>query len=390
MKLLWYLSTVDGRLPWTEEGRFEATHRRLRLTAEQIDNAGFYGVLYGTYSHDVWTALSSIIPATERLRFLIPIYPGVVPPPLLAKQALTFDTFSNGRLLFNLVNGSDQILREYGVNLGHDERYEMSAEYWTLFKRLYRGESFAYKSKYFDFETRPVTPGNTINLPLDPAQIPNTPLWGAGASAAGQAHAGAVVDTYLTMFPDREILHEQLNGAHAAAAGHGRELSTGVLLSVVVRDTEAEALSHFQGLIDRTGADGIAAAWARARSDYEAPPTALEQLSSPFPQFQSWIDAVRQGRTPTVDELRREGYDHVYTGITGWSQTLPLFPAGIATYVVGSAEQVAQTLHEMQDEFGYEAFILSGWPLGDEAERTAELLFPHLQLDHESELTLTP
>src|SRR5690606_3042988 len=115
---------------------------------------------------------------------LIPIYPGVTPPSLLAQQALTFDDYSGGRLLFNLVNGTDKTLARYGVDVEHDERYEMSAEYWKLFKRLYKGENVTHRGKYFNISGRDSNVLLSSNLPLGPVQSPCIPLWGAGASPA--------------------------------------------------------------------------------------------------------------------------------------------------------------------------------------------------------------
>ncbi|MCS5517403.1 hypothetical protein NWF32_28685 [Pseudomonas qingdaonensis] len=55
------------------------------------------------------------------------------------------------------------------------------------------------------------------------------------------------------------------------------------------------------------------------------------------------------------------------------------------TYLVGSAEQVAERIREYQQQ-GTSAFILSGFPLIDEAHRVADLLFPLLELDHGFEI----
>jgi alkanesulfonate monooxygenase len=56
-------------------------------------------------------------------------------------------------------------------------------------------------------------------------------------------------------------------------------------------------------------------------------------------------------------------------------------------YLVGSAEQVAERCASTRAE-GVSAFILSGFPLVDEAQRVADLLFPLLELDHGFAVTL--
>lgn len=57
------------------------------------------------------------------------------------------------------------------------------------------------------------------------------------------------------------------------------------------------------------------------------------------------------------------------------------------TTLVGSAVNVAARIREFEAE-GASAFILSGWPLIEEAHRVADLLFPLLELDHGFEVPI--
>ncbi|MDX9875255.1 MAG: LLM class flavin-dependent oxidoreductase [Spongiibacteraceae bacterium] len=381
MKVLWYISPVDGRRPWVPEGRFPVDHARLRRTAQTVDRGGFYGALFGTYAHDVFITVTSLISVTERMRFLIPIYPGVTPPSLLAQQALTFDDYSGGRLLFNLVNGTDKTLARYGVDVEHDERYEMSAEYWKLFKRLYKGENVTHRGKYFNISGRDSNVLLSSNLPLGPVQSPCIPLWGAGASPAGIGHAAQVVDVYLAFLRNPADVAKQIQDAKAAAALQGRTLEFGALASVVVRETEEEAIRHFQQLLESTGAEAIARSAHEALIARGVHKEGLNGISSSNPKVQARIDALRAGRLPRLEDL--EIAPNMYAGMTGWGALLDLPGEGAGTYIVGSAQQVADRLKWLQSEVGIDNFILSGWPQAQEAEYTAELLLPLLDLDHE-------
>lgn len=99
---------------------------------KRLDRLGYTGVLIptGRSCEDAWLVAASMIPVTQRLKFLVALRPSVTSPTVAARQAATLDRLSNGRALFNLVTGSDpQELAGDGVFLDHSERYEASAEF---------------------------------------------------------------------------------------------------------------------------------------------------------------------------------------------------------------------------------------------------------------------
>ena len=89
------------------------------------------------------------------------------------------------------------------------------------------------------------------------------------------------------------------------------------------------------------------------------------------------VEAIRAGRLPKARDL--EIYPNVWLGPSLFGFNI-LGPAA-GTYLVGSARQVAERIREYEEQ-GTSAFILSGFPLIDEAHRVADLLFPLLDLDH--------
>ena len=122
-KVFWYTSVIDGRTPWVAHGRYQFDFHRLRRHVNLLDRRGFYGSLFGTYGHDIWTLASALISETQVHRFLLPIYPGLDSPTALAQRASTFDDITGGRLIFNVVNGTDSSSAAYGIRIPRDERY---------------------------------------------------------------------------------------------------------------------------------------------------------------------------------------------------------------------------------------------------------------------------
>jgi len=384
MQILWYINPNDGPFPWSPEGQLTPDLMRSRRLAQRLDQLGYYGVLVVGRNPLVETA--SWIPITEQLRFLIPVYPGATQPAMMVQQAKLFDSISNGRLLINQVNGTDQILTQYGIDVPSNLRYEMSAEYWTIFKKLYAGELGAFEGKYFKLgppppvRSAPAAGGIYV-------QDPHTPVWGSGQSPDGITHAGKVLDTYLTYIYRPDRLGAQIDAARQGAAAHGRTLRAGTLANIIVRKTEQEAWEHAGWVLEKTGARQIVRQIeARLRTgrfnvaSNSREVAEFDSLASEDPKIQARIDALRSGKLPDVRAL--ESYPNIWSGPNSWG-ALDILDQGWGGYLVGSAENVAARMRELQDKLGLDAFILAGWPATGEAERVAEILLPLLDLDRE-------
>jgi alkanesulfonate monooxygenase SsuD/methylene tetrahydromethanopterin reductase-like flavin-dependent oxidoreductase (luciferase family) len=161
LNLFWFLPTHgDGHYLGTEEGSRPVDHGYLQQIAQAADRIGFTGVLIptGRSCEDAWLVAASMIPVTQRLKFLVALRPSVVSPTVAARQAATLDRLSNGRALFNLVTGSDpQELAGDGVFLDHTERYEASANLPTSGDACWKGKPSPLKANIFTFATRSST-----------------------------------------------------------------------------------------------------------------------------------------------------------------------------------------------------------------------------------------
>jgi hypothetical protein len=106
------------------------TSTAYRGLAETIDRGGFFGALVATWPNDPFISASFAASYTARIRFLVAVYARMTPAKLLAQQPLTFDAFTGGRLLMNLINGGDNIMETYGVATPHDDHYVLGEAYW--------------------------------------------------------------------------------------------------------------------------------------------------------------------------------------------------------------------------------------------------------------------
>ena len=214
-------------------------HGYLQQIAQAVDRIGFTGVLIptGRSCEDAWLVAASMIPVTQRLKFLVALRPSVVSPTVAARQAATLDRLSNGRALFNLVTGSDpQELAGDGVFLDHTERSEASAEFTRVWRRLLEGGN-----RHLRRETYPRSRCAAL-LPAGTAAAPPPSISG-GSSDAAQELAAEQVDLYLTWGEPPELVKEKIAQVRAKAAEHGRTVRFGIRLHVIVRGNQRRGLA---------------------------------------------------------------------------------------------------------------------------------------------------
>lgn len=104
LNMFWFLPTHgDGHYLGTEEGSRPVDHGYLQQIAQAADRLGYTGVLIptGRSCEDAWLVAASMIPVTQRLKFLVALRPSVTSPTVAARRAATLDRLSNGRALFN-------------------------------------------------------------------------------------------------------------------------------------------------------------------------------------------------------------------------------------------------------------------------------------------------
>ena len=144
MNIFWFLPIHgDGHYLGTEHGARAVDHHYLQQIAQAADQLGYGGVLIptGRSCEDSWIVASSLIPVTQRLKFLVALRPSTISPTVSARMAATLDRLSEGRLLVNVVAGGDKgDLEADGTFLSHDERYEHAREFLDVWTRLLAGE----------------------------------------------------------------------------------------------------------------------------------------------------------------------------------------------------------------------------------------------------------
>src|SRR5438132_2313303 len=182
MKIFWFIPTHgDSRYLGSTKGARAATFDYFKQIAIAADSLGYEGVLLptGRSCEDSWVVAASLIDATTRLKFLVALRPGLVQPVQSARMAATFDRLSGGRLLVNLVTGGDaDELAGDGVFLDHEQRYEVSSEFLSIWRQTIEA---SHDRQGVDFEGRHLRVRDA-RLLYPPVQRPYPPLF-FGASS---------------------------------------------------------------------------------------------------------------------------------------------------------------------------------------------------------------
>ena len=287
---------------------------------------------------DTLAFASAIAPSITTMKLLAAIRCGEVWVPQLARQLATINQILNGRLSINIISSEMP-----GETLDGPSRYARTLETMTALRTLLSG-------KRLDID------GEHLQLHVDAPRIcrdsPSTPqFYFGGLSDEARDVAAAGADVYL-MWPDTEdVIAETIADLQQRASTYGRILKFGYRVHVVVRETEDEARSaaaHLISAVDAATGDAI-----RSRS----------------------LDSTSVGVRRQAELRESAGNDgfvepHLWTGI-GKARS------GCGAAIVGTPQQVIDKIHRYE-AMGIEAFIFSGYPHKDEAERFADLVLPHL------------
>jgi alkanesulfonate monooxygenase len=306
-----------------------------------VQDGGFDNVLLPSgydLGIDTLAFASAIAPSITSMKLLAAIRCGEMWAPQLARQLATINQILNGRLSINIISSEMP-----GETLDGPSRYARTLETMTALRTLLSG-------KRLDID------GEHLQLHVDAPRIcrdsPSTPqFYFGGLSDEARDVAAAGADVYL-MWPDTEdVIAETIADLQQRASTYSRTLKFGYRVHVVVRETEDEARSaaaHLISAVDAATGDAI-----RSRS----------------------LDSTSVGVRRQAELRESAGNDgfvepHLWTGI-GKARS------GCGAAIVGTPRQVIDKIHRYE-AMGIEAFIFSGYPHKDEAERFADLVLPHL------------
>jgi len=162
-----------------------ADPRFLAELAPLAEEAGWDGIFLEDYicyqgsadapTGDPWIALAAIATCTQRVRLGTSVTPlSRRRPWKVAREAVTLDQLSNGRLILGIGLGDsgERSFTHFGEVIDAKQRAEMLDECVDIIVGLWSGQPFSYKGKHYTIEEVTFTPM--------PVQSPRIPIWVGG------------------------------------------------------------------------------------------------------------------------------------------------------------------------------------------------------------------
>lgn len=305
--------------------------------ARAHEAVGFDRVLIGYFSAapDGLQIAAYAASQTERLNFLVAHRPGFVAPTLAARQFATFDQYSGGRLAMHIISGaSDADQQRDGDFLNKPQRYARTDDYLDVVRKTWTStEPFDHEGPFYRVR-------DSFSV-VKPVQRSHIPIYFGGSSAEAIDVAGKHADIYALWGETLEQTKEIITQVRASAARYGRENDIGFNLSIrpVLGRTEEEA-------------------WARADRILADARRIREASGQP-----AWLRASGGNATPSEGALRllKAAEGGRVRDRRLWTEIAALTGAGgNSTALVGTAEQVAESLLEYYD-LGIGSFLVRGF-----------------------------
>jgi alkanesulfonate monooxygenase len=330
------ISEIDSAVALSVEATIDPEF--VRDFARTHEAAGFDRVLIGYHSTgpDAWLVAAHAAAHTERLHMLVAHRPGFQAPTVAARAAVTLDHFSGGRVSLNIVTGgSDSELARDGDWSAKVDRYRRTDEFLDVVRAIWTSaEPFDYGGEFYQVK-------NAFS-DVKPLQRPSIPIYFGGASGAAVPVGAKHADVYMFWGEPLADTTARMDAVRAATPP-GRNPAFSVSVRPILGATEAEAWDKAHGYLERIVAH-------RGQAPGSAPAAGSQRL----------LDLAAQ----------REVFDdRLWMAIAAATGA-----GGNTSALVGTPEQVAQSLLRYYDA-GITSFLIRGFePLQDAAEFGRELI----------------
>ncbi|GAA1969668.1 dimethylsulfone monooxygenase SfnG [Amycolatopsis minnesotensis] len=267
LRFAYWVPNVSGGLVTSDiEQRTDWGYEYNRELAVLAENNGFeyaltqvrYTASYGAaYQHESVGFSLALLLATQRLKVIAAIHPGLWHPGVLAKFIASADVISGGRAAVNVVSGwfKDEFTGLGEPWLEHDERYRRSEEFIRVLKELWTDDHAEFGGDFyrihdFDIKPKPLPAGDT-------AGRPHPEVFQGGNSTAARKLAGRVSDWYFSNGKDFDGFSEQVGEVRDYAAANDHAVRFGLNGFVIARDTEAEAREVLKEIVAKANVDAV-------------------------------------------------------------------------------------------------------------------------------------
>lgn len=293
------VSKIEQRTHWEYE-----YNRQLAVLAE---SSGFeyalsqvrYMASYGAeFQHESTSFSLALLLATQRLKVIAAVHPGLWHPGVLAKLTATSDHLSNGRIAVNVVSGwfKGEFTALGEPWLEHDERYRRTEEFIRALRGIWTEDHYTQRGDFYRI--------NDFSLKPKPIQAPHPEIFQGGNSRAARAMAARVSDWYFMNGNSLEGVKAQVDEIRAAAAEAGRTVRFGLNAFIIARDSEAEAREVLREIIAHADVEAVHGFGdAVKQAGKSAPEREGMWASSTFEDLVQYNDGFKTGLVGTPEQI---------------------------------------------------------------------------------------
>src|SRR5580700_8580819 len=260
------ISKVEQRTDWSLDYNVKlarlAENNGFEYALSQVRYMASYGA---EFQHESTSFSLALLLATQRLKVIAAVHPGLWHPGVLAKLGATSDHLSAGRFAVNVVSGwfKGEFHALGEPWLEHDERYRRSEEFIRVLKASWTQDEAEFSGDFYNLHGYTLKP--------KPLQKPHPQIFQGGNSTAARRMAARVSDWYFMNGNSFDGVREQIEevSGYARAEGRepGRDIRFGLNAFIVARDSHAEARAVVEEIIaraDREAVEGFGAAVKQA------------------------------------------------------------------------------------------------------------------------------
>jgi FMNH2-dependent dimethyl sulfone monooxygenase len=301
------VSKIEQRTHWGYD-----YNKKLAVVAE---SSGFeyalsqvrYMASYGAeFQHESTSFSLALLLATQRLKVIAAIHPGLWHPGVLAKLVATADHLSNGRVAVNVVSGwfKGEFTALGEPWLEHDERYRRSEEFIRALRGIWTEDHYQQRGDFYRI--------NDFSLKPKPLQKPHPEIFQGGNSHAARAMAGRVSDWYFMNGNTLEGVRAQIDEVRGigdqhprdAAGGHRHPIRFGLNAFIIARDTEAEAQDVLREIIKQADVEAVHGFGEAVKQAGKAAPEREGMWAhSKFEDLVQYNDGFRTGLIGTPEQI---------------------------------------------------------------------------------------
>lgn len=264
LKFAYWVPNVSGGLVVSKiEQRTDWGYDYNVKLAQLAENNGFdyalsqvrYIASYGAaYQHESTAFSLALTLATERLKLIAAIHPGLWHPGVLAKWIATADQITGGRMAINVVSGwfKDEFTKLGEPWLEHGERYRRSEEFIRYVREIWTSEHAEFNGDFYnlhDFDLKP--------KPVVTDSRPHPEIFMGGNSTDARGMGGRVTDWYFANGNTPDGIREQIRDVSDVATVHGRTVKFGVNGFLIGRETEAAARDVLREIVDKADREAV-------------------------------------------------------------------------------------------------------------------------------------